>query len=313
MNENEQAEELHPHEPASQRSTRQTQSYLRGLFADHGLDPKAKMGQNFLVDINLLDFIVRESDLAPIDAVLEIGTGTGGLTDRMAEHVGAVVSVELDHDFHRMATTILGPRENILLIQGDALKHKNEMNPEVLAALRDFGNARGCMRVKLVANLPFVIATPAICNLLLTPIPFERMVVMVQWEIGERLTSTVGTRDYGSLAVLVQSLADTEILRKVGPGNFWPRPKVESAIVKITPNAEKRARVGDPKKFRNFLRDLYTHRRKTLRQGLIGWPQGRKEKAFVDAKLVELGIDGSIRAEALSIEDHLRLSAAFGE
>jgi 16S rRNA (adenine1518-N6/adenine1519-N6)-dimethyltransferase len=138
------------------------------------------------------------------------------------------------------------------------------------------------------------------------------MVVMVQWEIAERMRAQPGTKDYNALSVLVQSVADVEVVRKVGPKNFHPQPKVDSAIVLIKPNAEKRAKVGDVVKFRVFLRDLYVHRRKNLRQALVGWPTGHREKKDVDAKLAELGIDGTVRSEALDLEQHLRLSAAFG-
>jgi 16S rRNA (adenine1518-N6/adenine1519-N6)-dimethyltransferase len=103
-----------------------------------------------------------------------------------------------------------------------------------------------------------------------------------------------------------------EVVRKVLPTNFYPRPKVDSAIVKITPRAEKRAKVGDVPRFRAFLRDLYTHRRKNLRQALAGSPAGRRDKKDVDAKLAELGIDGTLRSEALDLEQHLRLASAFG-
>jgi 16S rRNA (adenine1518-N6/adenine1519-N6)-dimethyltransferase len=118
---------------------------------------------------------------------------------------------------------------------------------------------------------------------------------------------------YSSLAVLVQSIADVEIVRRLGPSVFYPRPVVDSAIVRIVPNAEKRAKVGDVAAFRVFLRDLYSHRRKNLRGALVGWPSGRREKSDVDRILGELGLDGRGRAEELDIEQHLRLCAAFQE
>ncbi len=129
---------------------------------------------------------------------------------------------------------------------------------------------------------------------------------MVQWEIAERMRAVPSTKDYNALSVLVQSVADVEVVRKVAPTNFHPRPKVDSAIVLIRPNAEKRAKVGDVTKFRVFLRDLYVHRRKNLRQALVGWPTGPREKKDVDAKLAELGIDGTVRSEALDLEQHLQ-------
>ena len=291
---------------------RQTLSYLHGLMQSHGLEPKSKLGQNFLIDLNMLDLICRAAELGREDTVLEVGTGTGSLTGKMADLAGCVFSVEIDRDFHQLARHIVGGRPNVRLFLGDALARKNELNPDALAGWDEWSVRHGCTRRKLVANLPYVVATPVVSNLLLSDIPIERMVVMVQWEIGERMRAAVGTKDYNAMSVLVQSVADVEIVRKVGPSNFFPRPKVDSAIVLIRPNAEKRARVGDVKRFRVFLRDLYVHRRKNLRQALTGWPGGRRDKADVDAKLAALGIDGGLRAETLTVEQHLKLCEVFG-
>jgi len=301
-------------------SPRQTLSYLRGLFEAHGLDAKSKLGQNFLIDLNLLDLVVRTAELDHSDVVLEVGTGTGSLTARLADRAGAVVTVEIDKTLQPVARQVVGERPNVRFVFGDALAGKNELNPEMLAAwdevTRSVAGAAPAgvgKRRKLVANLPYVIATPLVANLLIARDDIERMVVMVQWEIAERLRAAVGTKDYNAMSVLVQSVADVEVVRKVAPSNFYPRPKVDSAIVKITPNPRKRAKVGDVARFRAFLRDLYVHRRKNLRQALSGWPAGRKDKAEVDAKLAALGIDGTRRSETLDLEQHLRLAEAFGQ
>lgn len=293
-------------------SPRQTLSYIRSLFEAYGLEPKGKLGQNFLIDLNLLDLIVRVAELDKSDAVLEVGTGTGSLTARLAEYAGAVVTVEIDKTLQPVAKQIVGDRPNVRFVFGDCLERKNELNPDMVAAWDEAAKADGIARRKLVSNLPYVIATPLVSNLLIARTDIERMVVMVQWEIAERMRAEVGTKDYNALSILVQSVADVEVVRKVLPSNFHPRPKVDSAIVLIRPNAEKRAKVGDVPKFRAFLRDLYVHRRKNLRQALVGWPQGRKDKGEVDAKLTELGLDGTVRSEAMDIEQHLRLAAAFG-
>lgn len=299
-----------PHTPPLP-SPRQTLSYLRRLFEAHGLEAKSKLGQNFLIDLNLVELIVRTAELERSDAVLEVGTGTGSLTAQLAAWAGCVTTIEIDSGLGPVARQVVGERPNVRFVFGDALAKKSELNPAMLAAWDEMTAAHACTRRKLVANLPYVIATPLISNLLVAGVPIERMVVMVQWEIAERLRATVGTKDYNALSVLVQSVADVETVRKVLPSNFYPRPKVDSAIVKITPNAEKRAKVGDVLRFRIFLRDLYVHRRKNLRQALSGWPTGRRDKAEVDAKLAELGIDGTVRSEALDVEQHLRLCAAF--
>jgi 16S rRNA (adenine1518-N6/adenine1519-N6)-dimethyltransferase len=293
-------------------SPRQTLSYLRRLFQAHGLEAKSKLGQNFLIDLNLIDLIVRTAELDATDCVLEVGTGTGSLTAKLAEHAGAVCTIEIDPSFQPVARQIVGDRSNVLFVHGDVLAKKSELNPELLAAWDALMAHTGTTRRKLVANLPYVIATPLISNLLVNGPLVERMVVMVQWEIAERLRAAVGTKDYHALSVLVQSIADVELVRKVAPTNFYPRPLVDSAIVKIVPNAEKRATVGNVAKFRDFLRDLYVHRRKNLRQALVGSPRGRRDKSQVDATLASLGIDGSVRAESLDISQHLRLSEAFG-
>jgi 16S rRNA (adenine1518-N6/adenine1519-N6)-dimethyltransferase len=291
---------------------RQTLSYLRNLFEERGIHPKNKLGQSFLIDLNLLDLLLRAAELSSEDLVVEVGSGTGSLTARLAEQAGAVFSVEIDPDFFALAGETVAGRPNVLLVHADILKNKNTLHPDVLAKLAEFQQRSGCTRLKLVANLPYAVATPVLANFLLSELVFERMVVMVQSEIAERLLAQPGSKEYGALAVLVRSVADVEAVRqRVPPAVFWPRPQVASAIICIRPNAVKRAHVGDVVRFRNFLRDLYSHRRKNLRGALAGLPSGRREKAEVDRKLAELGLDGTARAEELDIEQHLCLCAAF--
>src|SRR5262249_35097968 len=199
----------------------------------------------------------------------------------------------------------------------------NELNPQILDALAEVKRRTGCApetdrpcRLKLVANLPYVVATPAIANFLLLDLAVERMVVTVQWEIAERLMARPGTKEYGALTVLVQSLADVSLVRRLAPSVFWPRPQVASAIIQIRPDSAKLARVvdavGDTLRFRTFLRDLYTHRRKNLRGALASLLGRQGSKDEIDRTLDDLGIDSAARAEALALEEHLRLCVAFG-
>jgi 16S rRNA (adenine1518-N6/adenine1519-N6)-dimethyltransferase len=305
-------------DPAAQPSSgpRQTLSYLRNLFDRHGIRPKNKLGQNFLIDLNLIDLIIRSAELSQRDLALEIGSGTGSLTARLAEEAGAVLSAEIDPSFYELVRDAVREGPHVVLMQVDALKRKNEMNPHLIEALDELQERTHTKNLKLVANLPYAVAVPVISNLLLTNLNFTRMVVTVQWEIAERLMAKPNTSDYAGLAVLVQSLAEVTLVRKLAPGVFWPRPKVASAIVQIDPKPEKRAHVegsvGSVQRLRNFLRDLYTHRRKNLRGALAGMPSGRRSKEEVDQKLAELQIDGTTRAEDLDTEQHLRLCAAFG-
>jgi 16S rRNA (adenine1518-N6/adenine1519-N6)-dimethyltransferase len=317
------------------QTIRQTQSYLRNLFQERGLRPKNKLGQNFLIDLNLLDVLLRAAELSRADLALEVGSGTGGLTVRLIEQAGAVLSVEVDQAFGSLTEETVAihfpdrpapaddaeaptPRgtPHVRLLRCDVLKTKNELNPEVMQALAELKAESAAVRTKLVANLPYAVAVPVLSNLLLSSVDVERMVVTVQWEIAERLVAPVGTKDYGALAVLVQALAEVTLVRRVAPAAFWPRPLVDSAIVMIRPDDARRAHVvelaGSVQRFRTFLRDLYVHRRKNLRGALAGKPDGGREKREVDDKLVQLGIDGTARAESLDVEQHLRLCQAFG-
>jgi 16S rRNA (adenine1518-N6/adenine1519-N6)-dimethyltransferase len=291
---------------------RQTLSYLRQLFHDRGLHPSARLGQSFLIDQNLLDLVVRAADLTKNDVVLEVGTGTGSLTHRLCERVGFVLTVEIDSQFHELAEAILGSRPNLRLLRGDVLRNKNRLNPAVTAALSEALARAPESVLKLVANLPYVVATPVIANLLLSDYPIERFVAMVQSELAARLLAEPGSPDYGALTVLVQSLTHVEMIRpNIPPSVFWPRPHVSSAIIRIRPDADKRRHVGDVAAFRDFLRSLYVHRRKNLRTALAALPGIGLKKSEVDAKLLNMNLEPTARAENLNVEQHLRLAKAF--
>jgi 16S rRNA (adenine1518-N6/adenine1519-N6)-dimethyltransferase len=290
---------------------RQTQSYLRNLFEANRLRPKSKLGQNFLIDLNLLDLIVRSGELSRADLVLEVGAGTGSLTTRLAEQAGAVLSVEIDREFHSLASEAVVGLEHVRLLHADVLQNKNRLNPDWLATLAELQQRYQPQQIKLVANLPYIVATPVISNLLMSDVSLERMVVTVQWEIAEKLAASPGGKEFGALSVLVQAIADVEIVRRLPPNVFWPRPAVDSGIVRIWPRPAKRAAIPDLQRLRAFLRDLYSHRRKNLRGAILGIPGGSRDKAAVDAKLAELRFTGGERAETLSVEQHLVLCTAF--
>jgi 16S rRNA (adenine1518-N6/adenine1519-N6)-dimethyltransferase len=288
-------------------SPRQTLSYLRQLFESRGLRPKKKLGQNFLIDLNLLQVLVQAAELDRQDLVLEVGSGTGSLTAALAGKAGAVVGVEIDPDFYQLARENTAAFPHVHLIQTDILAGKNRIHPHVMQVLQRMLAEGTFARLKLVSNLPYVVATPVITNFLLSDLPFERMVVTIQWELAARLVAEPGTKDYGSLSVIVQSLADPRIVRRLPPQVFWPRPKVDSALVVIRPNADKRAGIRDLPGFHAFVRDLYLHRRKNLRGGLLPILGRGVSKEQLDALLSRHGFDPAGRAEALSVAEHLRL------
>src|SRR6266852_1496680 len=156
-------------------SPRQTQSYLRNLFQSRGIQPKSKLGQCFLIYLNLLDILVQTAELTPKNVVLEVGSGTGSLTGQMADRAGGVLAVEIDPSFVDLIRETLGDRENVRVFHADALKNKNEINPHVLAALEELKQKMGCASLKLVANLPYAVAVPVLANLLLSDLPPARM------------------------------------------------------------------------------------------------------------------------------------------
>ena len=291
---------------------RQTASYLSRRLAAAGLRPVSHYGQNFLIDLNLVDLIARSAELCETDVVLEIGTGVGSLTSRLSDQAGAVLTVEIDENLHRLASEELGGRPNVRLIHGDALRNKNSLRDDLMNQIRAAMDRIGDgARFMLVANLPYNIATPIICNLLHeTPSP-SRMVVTIQKELGDRMTASPGSKDYGALSVWVQSLCEVEVVRVLPPTVFWPRPKVHSAILRLDAVPQWRERFVDLKYFHQTVRSLFFHRRKFLRSVVISAMKGRMEKATVDQVLVELGHDAKSRAEQLTVEQIQQLAEAL--
>jgi 16S rRNA (adenine1518-N6/adenine1519-N6)-dimethyltransferase len=293
---------------------RQTQSYLRNLFARRGIAPQHRYGQNFLIDLNLHELIVNAAAVGPDDVVLEIGPGAGALTALMAERGAAVVAAEIDPAMARLTAEAVEGRLNVRVLNLDALAGKHEIAPEVLDNVRAGLAVSPEKRFKLVANLPYNAATPIISNLLVHPTlcPVQ-MVTTIQLELAERLRAEPGTEAYGALSVVVQALADVAMVRVLPPSVFWPRPQVESAIVSITPDPAKRALVDDLAWFHTVVRRVFLHRRKNLRRVLYSLWRDRWTKPEVDAMLEDLGLTGMVRAEAMNVEEFLALARALRE
>jgi 16S rRNA (adenine1518-N6/adenine1519-N6)-dimethyltransferase len=259
--------------------------------------------------MNLQRVLLDAAALGPEDVVLEIGTGTGGLTVLLAQRAAAVVTVEVDRQLVALAGDELAGLANVTLLHTDALRGKHEIQPAVLEAVYARLDAAPGRHFKLVANLPFNIATPLLANLLALDRPPESITATVQKEVADRLTARPGSKDYGALAVWVQSQCRVEVLRVLAPTVFWPRPKVFSAFVHVAVDADRRRAIPDLAFFHDFAGKMFRHRRKLLRSELL---VSFKDlgKARVDGLLAAQGFAANVRAEQLSPEQMLALCEA---
>ncbi|WP_425614846.1 16S rRNA (adenine(1518)-N(6)/adenine(1519)-N(6))-dimethyltransferase RsmA [Anatilimnocola sp. NA78] len=292
-------------------SARQTVSYLTRRFQEAGIRPEVRHGQNFLIDLNLLDVLLETAAPTENDVILEVGTGMGSLTSMLADHAAHVVTVEIDARLHQMAAEELEPQTNITMLLQDALRNKNNIADSVIDEVRKQMNAAPGRQFKLVANLPYNVATPILSNLLtVDPLPVS-MTATIQKELADRMVSPPGVKDYSALSVWMQSLCEMHIARILPPQVFWPRPRVHSAIIHIVPDPAKIAAFPDLEFFHTFVRGLFLHRRKFLRSGLVASMQEHLDKPGVDEVLAPFNYPTDVRAEQLSLEQIQQLCEAF--
>jgi 16S rRNA (adenine1518-N6/adenine1519-N6)-dimethyltransferase len=277
----------------------------REALKAHGLSARRGWGQNFLVSTETLDRIVEVAAVGPQDPVLEIGTGLGRLTARLAARARSVVSVEIDRGLHGIARGTLGAFENVTLLLGDFLASKHRISPNVTQAA-----GRACSRcgapLKVVSNLPYGISSPAIVCMLEWLVPVGEMYLMLQKEVAGRLTAAAGTGEYGPLTVFARYWAEVEELFRLPRSAFWPAPEVSSALVRI---AKRPGRQTDEEyaAFSEMVARLFTQRRKTLGRTLReGWGEERGRAA-----LAELGVGATARIAELTPAQLRALSSAL--
>lgn len=272
---------------------------LRALLAEAGVQPTKGKGQNFLVEENLADAIARDGEVGPEDVVLEVGTGVGVLTRRLVERAHHVVSVELDPLVLGAARRVLGEPEGLTLVEADALANKNALNPAVLEALEP--PISGGRRLRVVANLPYAVATPLVVGLLRVALPLDLMVVMVQLEAAERFAARPGDPAYGAVSVLVAALTrSVRLLRRVPRDVFHPRPKVSSAVVRFEPDPAGR---GGFAELSEVVRALFNYRRKTLHKAAKAVGRRTAALSWLSDAIPAAGIDPQRRPEDLGVED----------
>jgi 16S rRNA (adenine1518-N6/adenine1519-N6)-dimethyltransferase len=284
----------------------QTQARLRELLGSAGLHPRKRFGQHFLIDRNLMHKLIEASELTQRDIVLEVGVGTGSLTSLIAAKAGRVLGIEIDTKLFPLASQELASRENVELLQADALQSKSTLNPlleERLSALqREVGGP-----MKLVANLPYDIATSLVMDLLLSSMSFERFCFTVQAEVGDRFLAEPGSKNYGPVSVLTAILATARRICRVPPQAFWPVPKVYSAMIQITPRKERVPDYARRRELAILVRGFFQHRRQTI--GHIA--RRAPNNSQLTAALESLGIDAGLRPEAVAPAQWLALHAAM--
>lgn len=280
-----------------------TPSRTRQLIAKHGFVLKKSLGQNFLIDRNILLNIVEAAELEAADGVLEIGPGIGALTEQLARRAGSVVAIELDGRLLPILEESLAGYPNVSIVHGDVLK------VDLVKLFQD--RFRDAERVKVVANLPYYVTTPIIMKLLEERLPISSIVVMIQKEVAERLSAGPGTKDYGSLSIAVQYYSEAETVAFVPRTAFLPQPNVDSAVVRLRLREYPPVKVEDERWFFEVVHAAFAQRRKTLANNLLGRFLPKDRRAELEAILASCGIDPGRRGETLSLEEFARLSDAL--
>lgn len=277
----------------------------RAIMETYGLNFKKSLGQNFLTDINVLHKIVDAAEITLEDDVIEVGPGIGALTEQLAKRAHQVMALEIDERLIPVLDETLAPYSNVTVLQQDVLKADLQ---KLIAE-----NFDGQHHLKLVANLPYYITTPIIMHLLESPVQLDAIVVMMQKEVAQRLTAQPKTKDYGSLSIAVQYYTDAEIAFIVPKTVFVPQPKIDSAVVKLTPKKPIK-QPQDEQQFMRLVKGSFVHRRKTLWNNLQGiYGKDAETKAKLEKGLAEVGIAKTIRPEALTISDFIDLANALIE
>ena len=258
-----------------------------------------KFGQNFLIDEHVLSKIIRSAEITEDDFVVEIGPGIGTLTQYLAASAREVAAIEIDDALIPILEDTLSAYDNVTVIHEDVLKVD-------LCKLAEEKN--GGEPIKVVANLPYYITTPIIMGLFENHVPVESITIMVQKEVADRMKTGPGSKDYGALSLAVQYYAKPELVANVPPNCFMPRPRVGSAVIRLTRHTEVPVEAEDEKLMFQIIRASFNPRRKTLVNGLGNAPELHIPKEMTTEVLEEMGLSASVRGEALTLAQFAELS-----
>jgi 16S rRNA (adenine1518-N6/adenine1519-N6)-dimethyltransferase len=274
-----------------QKKKTEKKSSIEKFFISNESYPKKHLGQNFMRDSHVLGRMAEIAALSKEDEVLEIGAGFGALTLFLGQKAGRVLAIEKDKRFIDKLKETVSHLKNVEIVEGDALR-------------AEFERFCGEKRIKVVANLPYSISSPILIKLLEERELFSLLVLMIQREVAERIVALPGSRIYGSLSVVIQTYMEASIELLVPPEAFWPRPLVDSAVIKLVPLSTPRISIRDDELFRSIVRAAFSSRRKVLSNSLSSlFPKPKSQQILESSE-----IDGKRRAETLSIEEFGRLA-----
>lgn len=281
-----------------------TPSATKEIINKYSFAFQKKFGQNFLIDSNVLESIIRGAEITKDDFVLEIGPGIGTMTQYLCEAARQVVAVEIDKMLIPILEDTLSEYDNVEVINQDVLK----VDIKSLAEEKNNGKP-----IKVVANLPYYITTPIIMGLFESGVPIDSITIMVQKEVADRMQTGPGSKDYGALSLAVQYYATAKVILNVSATCFMPRPNVDSAVIKLTRHKEPTVNVADEKLMFKIIRASFNQRRKTLVNGLKNSPELSFSKEQIVKAIEKIGKPETIRGEAFTLEEFAELANAFTE
>ncbi len=270
------------------------------IIQKYGFRFSKQLGQNFLIDENILQKIVKGAAVSKEDRIIEVGPGIGTLTQALAQRAERVIAVEIDKNLIPILKETLSPYSNVKIIHGDILK----------VDFHELMEEESESPIKVIANLPYYATTPIVMKFLEERWPLHSLTLMVQKEVAERMRAAPGGKDYGALSVAVQYYCDVEMIAKVPKTVFIPQPNVDSAVIRLTLLPEPNVQLKDERIFFAVVKAAFGQRRKMLLNALAGSTLGF-DKETIHQVFIQTGIDGSRRGESLTIEEFAKLANAF--
>jgi 16S rRNA (adenine1518-N6/adenine1519-N6)-dimethyltransferase len=285
----------------------QNKRQIQQLLASAAVFPNKHFGQHFLIDLNLMRVLIDSARISSDDIVLEVGCGTGSLTEGLAEQAGYCIAVEVDDTLAKIAQKQLSKNENVAVINTDILESKHTISGAVIEAISQ-ARKKYSGRLLLIANLPYNVASPVMLNLVTGPTVVDEMYVTVQKQVAERMTAKPGGRDYGTLSIFLSASGEVKTERILKPTVFWPQPQVESAMVSFIRKEEKVNRIKSMGLFGEVINLFMGHRRKMLK-ACTKFASGELSKIDNWPEIFEqCSIDPTQRPEKLPPEDYIAIA-----